>query len=278
MVLEHLETSDQLTSDLHSSEAAIATVDDIRPLSTSPPTPFTIRRIPASHLSFFPPSTSATNNASELVHPSHTLPLPRRHKPYTRAPIPFEQVPASSPAYSDELTSSPSPSHAFAVALQSQLPLNTSPRSHLKSLTSLLNALPLPLGRVSFDSGTSTPTQGSEEQDHELVDVGSSPPTIDGTNRSAYVGTSAPDSKLPPDAKSDLLELTPYPSAYPLRRSRAPPFTDSHVPLKQPGREAISYTHPERNILVPEVVRTSQLQPSATMQLPLKPRRDIAER
>lgn len=280
LVLTHLESTSQSGSQTELVDTTSGTDNDNRTLSPPPPTPLNIQRVPVSRLSFFPPSSSSHLAVPNSTSMFRTMPRsPPRAS--SRDPIPFEIATSSSSAHSDTSASSLPPSSAFAAALQSQVHANGSPsRSHIHSLTSLFNSLPL--AKLPFDSGASTPTQASDEQEHELVDVGQ-------RISSEYDSARASDSRSshsqtrragPKDgaasAKSDAVELGVYRSPPMLRSPRSLGTGDPWSALQTPRKQHVvaAYVTPERNVSVAETVRTSQLEPSPTMQLPLKPRRD----
>ena len=277
LVLEHLDTMSKATSETYSLDTTIESTDRSGNLSSPSSTPFIIRRLPSSQLSFFPPSSSRLRDpSSPLPFATHTLPRTQR----VRDSIPLNPPSSSPSVYSD----SPSASHslsAFAAALQRQSNANESPgRSHIATLTSLLGSFPL--GRLSFESGTSTPTQASDEQEHELTVV-ESPVKAGGISVPTHRMRNGQQDKSPPaslgrlHANSEVSELDAYASASlsqtSLPRGRDKSRSASRSAPRQIG--SVAYT-PEHNTLALETVRTSQLEPSPVMQLPLKPRRERA--
>ena len=275
LVLEHLETTSASSSEAQLVDTSVSGENERRVSSPPRATPLTIRRVPAAQLSFFPPPSSSGLGDAKAATGTRTL--PRSHRVFARDPIPFETTHSSSSAYSETSGTSLPPSSAFANALQAQLPTNgIAGRSHIPTLTSLINSLPLPLGRLSFESGTSTPTQASDEQEHELIDVrplgkldasdgrslnGPTSDHLDSRSRSPVAASKRTVSK------SDLLELSPWPAATSLRpslSSRGPDHSlkAPHTPRKGGKRsDAAAYVTPEQNTLVPDIVRTSQLEP-----------------
>jgi LysM repeat protein len=266
LVLSQLESTstDTLSSEsnLARSSASIAT-DNAIALSSS--SSLTIRRIPVSQLSFFPPPSSSIHPSSTIVS-SRTMPRSgQTYKP--RNPIPFEVAP-SCPAESSY--SSPGTS-AFASALQSPPP-PTPPRAPKPSLTSLFSALPI--GRISFDSNTSTPSQASEDQEHELDDVSrSSPPQGRQKPREqGYLGLDSSSLRAPvrpPQRQIDTVELSPFPA---LNYSSQTNGTKVSATRRSP--RVMHYTSPDLNLENSEVIQTAQPKPSPVMQLPLMSKRD----
>ncbi|KAI0339953.1 hypothetical protein BDW22DRAFT_560997 [Trametopsis cervina] len=245
--------------------------EDITVLSSS--SSLTIRRVPASQLSFFPPAShTARTQPNSLTLPRSTLASRKRD------PIPIEAAPSLSSAHSASSSSSLPSTSAFASALQAP-PTTTSSRAPKPSLTSLFSALPI--NRISFDSGTSTPSQASEDQEHELDDVSqhSSSSNREGrpralSHRNDYLSLrGSRTSSQAPFATRDGFELSPFVSstAASAYSDRSSVVKSSKKALTQP---AVHYTSPERNSPRPEAIRTSQPQPYPAMQLPLRPRRE----
>ncbi len=273
LVLSYIESNKDRTTSL-------TTLMDTGTLDPGTSAPFSIRRIPISQMSFFP-----SNPSSLYPSPSRPSALTLQgssYRSYSRNPIPVEVTASSSSGYSvSSLGHSASSSSSlpatsqFATALQLQ-PNDSTTRPHISSLTSLFNSLPL--ARISFDSGASTPTHASEDQEHELDDVGRHPQDDRLRGRSHVTDTSGA-AIVPPNIGT--WELDSYP-----RRTKTvrPQIYFQSSALDQPNRQsvdtsrrrqAVNYTTPERNTLVPDVVRTAQLEPSPTMKLPLRPRGDI---
>lgn len=132
----------------------------------------TLRRVPASQLSFFPRPTTNASSASTHSLSSTSRTLPRSFQTTFRHPdLPAEFSPlhsSSSTPPSSLLPSIPLPSGSSTSLLPTR-----------SQISSLFNALPLApstrdtiIARLSLDSGASTPTQSSDDQDLELEDVG----------------------------------------------------------------------------------------------------------
>ncbi|KAI0690437.1 hypothetical protein BC835DRAFT_1417798 [Cytidiella melzeri] len=267
LVLSQLETSgiEPMTSQdspIQSPVPADVENSAILPSSSS----LTIRRVPVSQLSFFPPASTSLHPSSTATS-SRTVPRSSRSS-RKRDPIPFEAAPSSSSAHSASPSSSLPSTSAFASALQA-LPPPTPPRAPIPSLTSLFSALPL--SRISFESGTSTPSQVSEDQEHELDDVS----TREGRQRGllrqqdywSYQGSRT--HWKPPSGPRDSVELSHIPSL------ESSSHTSDHKSTLTPRSHRTShYTSPDVNLLSSGPVRTSQPEPSPIMQLPLKSKRD----
>lgn len=161
------------------------------------------------------------------------------------------------------------------------------PQPIRSQISSLFSALPIApstrdtlIARLSYDSSSSTPTQGSDEQEHEMGDVSSS------SFRSTHVHDSVqrhglmfaqPNGSVPLDTSDKGLELRAIspPSTPPSQRrtSFGDPATGTSTTPPKRGSAPAPYASPERPSERPEVVRTAQLQPSLGMQLPLRSRR-----
>ncbi|KAI0784736.1 hypothetical protein C8Q75DRAFT_809908 [Abortiporus biennis] len=228
----------------------------------------TIRRVPASQLAFFPPPSSS-NLAMDTSRTARTL--PRSFHPSQIG----SHVPNGMPSRTSSGSSTnPSSEHTPGLQLRSQL-------------TSLFSALPIApstrdtiIARLSLDSGASTPSQVSDEQEHELEDVGSSSwkalTNPHEFQRSSYTHArpSHERSKSKDNESGISVELS----------SLSPPSTPSRIRSNsnsQYGRGTSSlngrrmdYTSLGRPLEKPDVVRTSQLEPSPAMQLPIQVRRD----
>ena len=267
--LESNNTDAILPEDDPTTSTLTTDTDDATTLSSS--SSLTIRRIPISQLSYFPPPStslhpSATIASSRTV--SHSSTSSRK-----RDPIPFESAPSSSSAYS--VSSSLPSTSAFASALQAPPP-PTPPRAPIPSLTSLFSALPI--GRISYESNASTPSQGSDEQLHELDDVSRSSSSRNGQQRHLprqqdYLNSQrSPQVSKPSSRPFDGFELGPFPSsAHPSSSKRQNSGKRSEASRSQ---QTIHYTSPDTYLSTTDVIRTSQPERSPSMQLPLKPRRD----
>ncbi|KAI0798492.1 hypothetical protein BC629DRAFT_224487 [Irpex lacteus] len=242
--------------------------DDAVTLSTS--SSLTIRRVPVSQLSFFPPPSTSLHPSTSIPSSSRTLPRSSTSS-RKRDAIPFEAAPSSSSAYSSS-SSLPSTS-AFASALQAAPP-PTPPRAPITSLTTLFSALPI--GRISYDSNASTPSQASDDQVHELDDVSRS---RNGRQRDVYRQQdylNSQDSRTRSKSRSrpfDGLELGPFSSPHRSSSSRQNSLKSSETTS---SRRTVHYTSPDTNLTSPEIIRTSQPEPSPAMQLPLRKRRDTS--
>lgn len=234
-------------------------------------TQLTIRRIPTSQLSYFPPASTGSTHLSPRTLP-RTFTSPRK-----RDAIPFEVTTSASPTHSASTSSSLPTTSAFASALQ--IPSSpTPPRAPpVPTLSSLFGALPI--GRISFDSGASTPSQVSEDQEHEMNDVSHSSSAREGRQRpftrhkSDYTNTYGPRASLIQPKAVDGVELSPFLSSN--NSMKSPKRLGTAKPPETPRtHRTIHYTSPDRPLGTPEVVRTSQPQPSPVMQLPLKSRRE----
>ncbi|KAH8107775.1 hypothetical protein BXZ70DRAFT_1060467 [Cristinia sonorae] len=237
----------------------------------------TIKRIPASQLSYFPPPS----RTSALDGPSIQT-MPRSHSDHPPRP-------ALSPDLFSSNFTSPHPQH---LANHTGVPIQISSAIQpLRSqFTSLFNALPIApstrdtlMARLSFESGASTPTQASEEQELEMGDVsGTSLQSTHSHDSAASQRLVFPEPPLHDAGESAAigvldkgLELRPIarPTTPTSRRRRvSSSHTHTTTPLNR-GTVTAPYASPERNIETPDVVRTAQLQPSVGMQLPLKARR-----
>lgn len=278
LVLSQLESSASGMSSLDSDGLApLSSHSEERTSTISSSSPLTIRRVPVSQLSYFPPSTSSSSvySASTITR-SRTLPRPSSGTS-KRDPIPFDVTPSSSSVHSGSPSSSLPSTSAFASALQAP-PSPTPPRAPIPSLTSLFSALPI--GRISFDSGTSTPSQTSEDQEHEMDDVSRPSPLKGPSQRTLahqpdFTSASALGSRSPAKhtKRVDGVELAPFAST---SGSMASTKHVKRTKLSETPRsqKAIHYLSPDGHSPAPEVVRTSQLEPSPIMQLPLKSRRE----
>ncbi|KAI0088169.1 hypothetical protein BDY19DRAFT_216261 [Irpex rosettiformis] len=242
--------------------------DDAATLSSSPS--LTIRRVPVSQLSFFPPPSTSLHPSSTILS-SRTLPRSSTLSK-KRDPIPFEAAPSSSSAHLVSPSSSLPSTSAFASALQAPPP-PTPPRAPIPSLTSLFSALPI--GRISYESNASTPSQGSDEQEHELDDVSRASSSRNGRQcvlprQQDYLNSrSSPTRSKASSRPFDGFELGPFASSSSFDRQNGSKL--SETPRSQ---RTIHYTSPGTNQPSTGVVRTSQPQPSPSMQLPLMRRRD----
>ncbi|EIN11539.1 hypothetical protein PUNSTDRAFT_50497 [Punctularia strigosozonata HHB-11173 SS5] len=189
------------------------------PGSPNLPATATIRRIPASRLSFFPPSQSSALNRSKT--------LPRK----------FSTPPLSA--------------SAPVIPAGRRSPTRSTKAS---ALTSIFNALPINVPRISLDS-TRSNTSASDDQEHEMADVSwsvpktASPfdafPSFESPRRTGYTPASKParTTHMRQASKGGLIELDQDPT---------------------PGRG-------------PAPVRTAQMEPSPAMTLPLGSRTDMAD-
>ncbi|EKM54725.1 carbohydrate-binding module family 50 protein [Phanerochaete carnosa HHB-10118-sp] len=231
----------------------------------------TIRRVSASQLSFFPPPSSSSLSLSSSI--SHTVSRSANNS-LRRDAIPFRATPSN---YSF-LTMSASlsiPDAAVATALTVPSANSLSGRGQIPSLSTLFSGLPI--GRISFDSNTSTPSQVSDDQEHEMNDV-SHRNSLDEPRDIRDPRPRTPSAKPSPNAKvsprQNGLELRLFPE---MQGGHFPEITASRdtratrTPTKDP--KTAVYVSPDRRILAPETVRTSQLEPSPAMQLPLRPGR-----
>ncbi|KAK7692216.1 hypothetical protein QCA50_003840 [Cerrena zonata] len=233
----------------------------------------TIRRVPASHLSFFP-----TNSDAALDNAASFLTLPRSNR---------VRKPSSETGLSDRLSSPIPPATGMYTTRSLPTSSGGSPstgtqiRTHIASL---FNALPIApstrenlISRLSLDSGASTPSQYSEEQDHELEDVRKTRRSSTNTH-SRYL--SNPDPAHPisfpfPDhpVGGQSLELQPVHSSQVSPR-RLPRSSSSalHTPNAGGHIGRAEYLLQDTRQPRTEVVRTAQLEPSPAMQVPLKGR------
>lgn len=228
----------------------------------------TIRRIPASHLSFFPTTSDADSDNASSFHS-----LPRSYKP---------RKPSSGNELSKSLSASLPPATGMHTTHSpSMSPEGSSTGSQIRThLASLFNALPIApstretlISRLSLESGASTPSQYSEEQDHELEDVREMRRPSPNT-RTQYLWTdphylnspSLPDHPVGgQNLKLRMVQSSPV-SPRKLTRSVIPPPTRTLHSLDQCGRSG--YLSPDTRQPSTEAVRTAQLEPSPTMQLP----------
>jgi len=236
----------------------------------------TIRRVPASQLSFFPPPAETSLSLdSHSSNSARTLPRSfQSSQKHESVPVGISSRTASgSSASSDPFGTPPS-----------GLPLRT-------HIASLFNALPIApstrdtiIARLSLDSGASTPTQCSEEQEHELKDVSSSSyrkmaqihqsPHLDINGNRSFARIKSRKSKT--DLTSvELFFLNPN-SLQSVSPPRNPHLGSSQSPPTTPSRHGkrLDYTSPEQSLERPEIIRTAQLEPSPAMQLPLMAKRD----
>lgn len=251
----------------------------------------TLRRVPASQLSFFPRPTTSASSASTPDISSTSRTLPRSFQSSSHRPgLPlefssFQSSPSTPPSSLLPFTSLPSSSNT------SLLPT----RSHISSLVNVLPLAPSTrdtiIARLSLDSSASTPTQSSDDQDVELDDVGVSShrrvrsheasnaidldghPTSDLASFLSFRGNSG---SL--DAPFELRSFMPSvsaPSRSPARTRHSAHLTSTTTPPR--NRTIPDYTSPEQAEALGEPIRTSQLQPSPSMQLPLRARRDKVE-
>ncbi|KIP06540.1 carbohydrate-binding module family 50 protein [Phlebiopsis gigantea 11061_1 CR5-6] len=275
LVLSHLELNSTQPSD-NALPTVIPTEGVMKAPMNSSETALTIRRVPASQLSFFPPPSTSSLSSSAVK--SRTMPhsayVPRR-----RDPIPFETVPSNSSAASLSTSVSVPSSTALTSALS--IPVSSSPsgRGQIPSLSTFFSSLPL--GRISFDSSASTPSQMSDDQEHEMNDVSHRNSFEDSRERRPDRQHFTPltaSVKSKNSAQQDAVELRsyaplstgPFPDKRPISGGlRSMPTT----PTKRDKRG--HYISPERNIpILSEAIRTSQLEPSPMMRLPFKPRSD----
>lgn len=239
----------------------------------------TIRRVPASQLSYFPPPS----RPSYVGTPSSSHTMPRSYSDQSRRPgLPFD-------FFSSMFSTSPPHSFVGNPGSRSQTTSVTPP---LRSqITSLFSALPIApstrdtlIARLSMDSSASTPTQGSEEQEHEMDDVGGSSlrssPSHE-PNASHKLAFPEPRSRIADASLVDVsdkgFELRAISSLKtPLSHHKHNPSAQTAVTkLTSPERGPASamYAGPDRVVEQREIVQTSQLQPSPGMQLPLRARR-----
>jgi len=229
--------------------------------------------VPASQLSFFPPSSS-----SSALKPSPSV----SRGSIKRSGIPSDfltsylasQSPSSSPpsqSHMSALLSSPSQPSIEAHSVRSQL-------------STIFNALPIApstrdtlMARLSLDSGASTPTQASEEQEHELETMGDGLKSSQSLDSIMTRGRISALPTVPPIKEVDFgslhrtvrganVELTSIAPISPPSMSRQGSATSTR------RHRGLDYVSPERPSVRPEVIRTAQLQPSPVMQLPLKPK------
>ncbi|GJE92766.1 LysM peptidoglycan-binding domain-containing protein [Phanerochaete sordida] len=249
------------------------TGEDVKPSVNGAGSSLTIRRVPASHLSFFPPPSSNSLSSSAASN-SHTLPR-SANSSRRRDAIPFEVTPSNS-SYLTTSTSLLIPDTTAASVLA--VPLATSPsgRSQIPTLSSLFSNLPI--GRISFDSSTSTPSQVSDDHEHEMSDV-SHRNSLDEPRDRRYDRPHVPAAKASPNAKASAqsrgVELRLYTEAQggAFAKGAAPRGTRMSPARTKDPTQAAAYTSPDRRVPVPETVRTAQMEPSPAMQLPLRRRR-----
>lgn len=237
----------------------------------------TIRRIPASHLSFFPTtSDAALDNTSSFLSLPRSNPEARRASSQNGSP---EGLPSSVPPATGMYAT-----HSSWASSEGSPSTGTQIRTHLASL---FNALPIApstretlLSRLSLESGASTPSQCSEEQDHELEDVSKmrrSSPNMGvrylSESDSRYLKADPLPNRHTLDGPN-LVELQPVqPSKLtPRRLSRSAVPQGSQTPHAVNHSTRTGYLSPDSRQLNPEVVRTAQLEPTPVMTLPLKGR------
>ena len=121
------------------------------------------------------------------------------------------------------------------------------------------------------------------DQEHEMSDVSHRNSLDEPRERRrdrprTYATAASPNSNAKSAAApQDGVELRPYVDVWggPFPKSpasgRLPPATPS-TPTKQQQPKAAVYVSQEHGMPVPEAIRTSQLEPSPVMQLPLRPR------
>lgn len=289
--IESLQNSKQYKVALAESDANASLSREESPESPSTPIPddevgtgvggnLTLRRVPASQLSFFPrPTTSASASNPDVVSTSRTL--PKTFQSTSRRP---------------DLSTVFPPSHLSTIPPSSLLPSLFQPslahasflptRSHLSSL---FNALPLApstrdtiISRLSLDSVTSTPTQSSDDQELELDNVGSA------ACRRERPADGSPAMEINGHSRNDLAGFLPLQGTarsldapLELHSFNAPIVCPSRSPTRvrhsTPHHCVSEYTSPEVIDDLREPIRTSQLQPSPSMHLPLIAKRDKVE-
>lgn len=186
-----------------------------------------IRRIPASHLSFFPPAS------------------------INKQPVPVR--PSLSTQQKDSTFSKPSHSHTRYASSPSH------------SLTSILTALPIAastrdtiIARLSFESVSSSHNGRQSEGEHlELDDV--SNVGSDTSSADDYVDNETPFSRALTTPKAS--HLTPYLTRSPAKLNSSSP-TRAHAHVRSLSSSPQAYIPPHTQI------RTVQMEPSPTMQLP----------
>jgi hypothetical protein len=271
LYLSHLESTSPRTSGVTSPVNA-----DDKLTANDAETSLVIRRIPAAQLSFFPPPSSTSLH--QLLDSSRTLPRSAVAS-RKRDAFPFDATTSNISAMS--MTASLSISSAAAVApTPPTISADSgSVRPHIPSLSNLFSSLPI--GRISFDSSMSTPSAVSDDQEHELRDVSHRGSLDEGRDRRPdrpHTSSLRTSPGLEHSASQNAaVELHPYSQAStePLPQTpgsgglRPTQTTPSKRRLKQSA-----YVSPDRPSSILESIRTSQMEPSPVMQIPLKAKRD----
>ncbi|PCH36011.1 hypothetical protein WOLCODRAFT_126531 [Wolfiporia cocos MD-104 SS10] len=274
---------DQSTQDNSNGEAST--------MSSPAKTKLTIIRVPASQLSFFPPSSTSAALKEPAIRTSKSMTLPRpSNAPSIRSAIPPSLTQSDLPSPTSASTSSP---------------ISFNARTLNRSLGSLARVAPVAvqtfIGRLSIDSVSASASTQSEdrEQGHELKDVSAASSLTRGAQgenlhsqfethpRDRGRGSSTlTDTALDTSRSGALVEgvelasLTPHfrhdpaghayrPSILPITSTaqRVPPSTRSN---HASGAYTASESSPNP---AKTVVRTAQPAPIPVMQLPLPSKR-----
>ena len=202
--MSHIEAQSAETSEATSPVNA-----DSKPNANNAGTSLTIRRIPAAQLSFFPPSSSSSLSPAATA---STLPRSAGAS-RKRDLLSFDDAPPNpSPLSMTASLSISSTALPSTLAVPSMNDAPGSGRTQIPSLSSIFSSLPI--GRISFDSSTSTPSAISDDQEHELRDVSHRSSLDDGRDRRPDRQHAAPvraSPKSKPAVQHDAaVELHPY--------------------------------------------------------------------
>lgn len=216
----------------------------------------TIRRIPVSQLSFFPPSTSKPKKVSD-----------------------------------DSLRPGPNPTMPFAI--QSQAQHGRYATSSSPSLNSILTALPIAastrdtiIARLSFDSASSGSSDREREEEehterHELEDVHALRGRRASEDDIAYTyAQKTPTIRHPTPGYTGGSRPSPPPSPTGHRESSQSKHSMAMDNIKRASRDYQYVSQPRENLprgSLPAAIRTVQLEPSPVMKLPLRKRRSRVE-
>ncbi|KAF9818125.1 hypothetical protein IEO21_02967 [Rhodonia placenta] len=256
-------------------EAQPAREEGNGPTEDDRPSQFTIIRVPASRLSYFPPSSSSSTSSTK----SSTLP---RSAPAT----------GHSPLPSIFTDAAPWKSH---IPSSGSIPMPSPFRSPSSGLGVLINSLPLHVfpsarglfkGRPSIDSTSGTPSSQSDdlEWEHEMEDVS----VTSSTGKTFRIGSMrrrhdehSPDQasvfangsetgRTIEDVEMNVLDMKA--SALLPHRGGQIIVQTALSSAKDGSRRKVPYAdvgRAEASPLTPTPVRTAQLEPSPAMQFPL---------
>lgn len=214
-----------------------------RPPPRAPPSSslYTLRRVPNSSLSFFPPS-----------HSSHTMHSPRDRIPPTPSSIldtdyfsPISVTPPVLESTRNRLLSATSTLAPKLAPLFSALPFSASTRDEI-------------ISRLSFDSSSNS-TSVSDEQDVELSSVQ--------TSRRATSGSTSPT-----PSSHTLTSTSP-------NRNRLRPKSSTGDTSRRRSKKDRAGPEEEEELIPlssPTMVRTVQMEPSPAMQLPPRISRSVS--